>query len=274
MKKKRKLKYSNIIIFIILLVSLIIFTISIKNIITWYKDSKSTNEELDEINKNTTIEDIPDNINTEVIPPTKDTSLDDPYWSYISTNLIDVDFNNLLSINNDTVGWIQVPGTNVNYPFVKTTDNSYYLNHSFDKSYNTSGWVFLDYRNNFTSDKNLIIYAHGRYDNTMFGSLRNITTNGWLNNPDNFIIKISTPEENTLWQIFSIYKIPNTSDYLDVSFNTPEDFLTFTTKLINRSIYNFNTKVSSTDRIITLSTCYNDDIKSVLHAKLIKKEKK
>lgn len=274
MKKKRKLKYSNIIIFIILLVSLIIFTISIKNIITWYKDSKSTNEELDEINKNTTIEDIPDNINTEVIPPTKDTSLDDPYWSYISTNLIDVDFNNLLSINNDTVGWIQVPGTNVNYPFVKTTDNSYYLNHSFDKSYNTSGWVFLDYRNNFTSDKNLIIYAHGRYDNTMFGSLRNITTNGWLNNPDNFIIKISTPEENTLWQIFSIYKIPNTSDYLDVSFNTPEDFLTFTTRLINRSIYNFNTKVSSTDRIITLSTCYNDDIKSVLHAKLIKKEKK
>lgn len=274
MKKKRKLKYSNIIIFIILLVSLIIFTISIKNIITWYKDSKSTNEELDEINKNTTIEDIPDNINTEVIPPTKDVSLDDPYWSYISTNLIDVDFNNLLSINNDTVGWIQVPGTNVNYPFVKTTDNSYYLNHSFDKSYNTSGWVFLDYRNNFTSDKNLIIYAHGRYDNTMFGSLRNITTNGWLNNPDNFIIKISTPEENTLWQIFSIYKIPNTSDYLDVSFNTSEDFLTFTTKLINRSIYNFNTKVSSTDRIITLSTCYNDDIKSVLHAKLIKKEKK
>lgn len=274
MKKKRKLKYSNIIIFIILLVSLIIFTISIKNIITWYKDSKSTNEELDEINKNTTIEDIPDNINTEVIPPTKDISLDDPYWSYISTNLIDVDFNNLLSINNDTVGWIQVPGTNVNYPFVKTTDNSYYLNHSFDKSYNTSGWVFLDYRNNFTSDKNLIIYAHGRYDNTMFGSLRNITTNGWLNNPDNFIIKISTPEENTLWQIFSIYKIPNTSDYLDVSFNTPEDFLTFTTKLINRSIYNFNTKVSSTDRIITLSTCYNDDIKSVLHAKLIKKEKR
>lgn len=274
MKKKRKLKYSNIIIFIILLVSLIIFTISIKNIITWYKDSKSTNEELDEINKNTTIEDIPDNTNTEVIPPTKDISLDDPYWSYISTNLIDVDFNNLLSTNNDTVGWIQVPGTNVNYPFVKTTDNSYYLNHSFDKSYNTSGWVFLDYRNNFTSDKNLIIYAHGRYDNTMFGSLRNITTNGWLNNPDNFIIKISTPEENTLWQIFSIYKIPNTSDYLDVSFNTPEDFLTFTTKLINRSIYNFNTKVSSTDRIITLSTCYNDDIKSVIHAKLIKKEKR
>lgn len=274
MKRKRKLKYSNIIIFIILLVSLIIFTISIKNIITWYKDSKSTNEELDEINKNTTIKDIPDNTNTEVIPPTKDISLDDPYWSYISTNLIDVDFNNLLSINNDTVGWIQVPGTNVNYPFVKTTDNSYYLNHSFDKNYNTSGWVFLDYRNNFTSDKNLIIYAHGRYDNTMFGSLRNITTNGWLNNPDNFIIKISTPEENTLWQIFSIYKIPNTSDYLDVSFNTPEDFLTFTTKLINRSIYNFNTKVSSTDRIITLSTCYNDDIKSVIHAKLIKKEKR
>ena len=274
MKKKIKLKYLNIIIFIILLISITIFTISIKNIIFWYIDSKATIKELDNISKNTTIKDISDTNDTEIIPPENDIPSTDPYWSYISVNLIDVDFNNLLSINKDTIGWIQVPGTNVNYPFVKTTDNSYYLTHSFDKTYNSSGWVFLDYRNNFTNDKNTIIYAHGRYDNTMFGSLRNITTNGWLNNLDNFIIKISTPEENTLWQVFSIYKIPTTSDYLEVSFATEEEFQNFTNKLINRSIHTFNTKVSKNDKIITLSTCYNDDIKSVLHAKLIKKEKR
>jgi len=42
--------------------------------------------------------------------------------------------------------------------------------------------------------------------------------------------------------------------------------------LINRSSHNFNTSVSETDNVLTLSTCYNDNDKDVLHAKLIKKE--
>ena len=56
--------------------------------------------------------------------------------------------------NPDTVGWIKVDNTNINYPYVQTTDNSFYLNHSFDKSYNEAGWVFLDYRNNNNLDNN------------------------------------------------------------------------------------------------------------------------
>ena len=77
---------------------------------------------------------IIDNNNTTIIPPIDHLEETNPYFNYINMNLIDVDFSNLLSINSDTSGWIQVPGTNVNYPFVKTTDNSFYLNHSFDKS--------------------------------------------------------------------------------------------------------------------------------------------
>ena len=93
-------------------------------------------------------------------------------------NLINVDFQELKSTNNQTVGWIQVNGTNINYPFVQANDNKYYLTHSFDKSHNTSGWVFLDYRNNIqTLDKNTILYAHGRIDKTMFGTLKNILNN-------------------------------------------------------------------------------------------------
>ena len=90
-------------------------------------------------------------------------------------------------------------GTNINYPYVQTTDNDYYLTHAFNKTRNSAGWVFLDYRNNpDLSDKNNIIYAHGRYDNTMFGTLKNALTNGWLKNKDNFVIKLSTPYENSL----------------------------------------------------------------------------
>lgn len=53
--------------------------------------------------------------------------LNNPYWDYIKMNLINVDFAQLKAQNNDTAGWIQVNGTNINYPFVQTTDNSYYL---------------------------------------------------------------------------------------------------------------------------------------------------
>ena len=194
------------------------------------------------------------------------------YWEYVQMNLIDVDFNDLKNINPSTIGWIQVNGTNINYPFVQTNDNKYYLNHSFNKSKNSAGWVFMDYRNNISVlDKNTIIYAHGRLDNTMFGSLKNILTSGWLNNKNNYIVKLSTEYENNLWQVFSVYKIKTTNDYLQISFISNESFLEFTNKLIKRSNFNFNTKVNENDKILTLSTCYNEKEKVVLHAKLIKR---
>ena len=108
----------------------------------------------------------------------------------------------------------------------------------------------------------------------MFGSLKNILKSGWLNNSDNYIVKLSTETENTLWQVFSIYHIPTTNDYIKINFNSNEDFNEWTTVLINRSAYNFNTNVNESDKVLTLSTCYNNDEKVVLHAKLIKKEKR
>lgn len=166
-------------------------------------------------------------------------------------------------------------GTNINYPFVQTYDNRYYLTRSFDKSYNQAGWVFLDYRNSIdTLNKNNIIYAHGRLDETMFGSLKNILTSGWVNNINNHIVKLSTEKHNTLWQVFSVYKITTTNDYIQVYFSSNSEFLEFGNMLINRSNYKFNTNINENDKILTLSTCYNDYEKVVLHAKLIKIEEK
>ena len=76
-----------------------------------------------------------------------------------------------------------------------------------------------------------------------------------------------------MWQVFSIYHIKTTSDYLVTNF-TNEEFDAFIQMLIKRSIYNFNTKVNNTDRILTLSSCYGKSEKIAVHAKLIKIEKK
>lgn len=273
-RRKIKIKWKNIILILITITSIITLLISIFNIIKWKIDSNKTNYEITNIQENINVEEIQDTENTEIIEPVIEVPKENPYWDYINMNMINVDFNGLKRTNPDVVGWLKVNGTNINYPFVQSSDNDYYLTHSFNKSYNGGGWVFLDYRNNGTNNKNTIIYAHGRSDKTMFGTLKNVLNNGWLNNTNNYVIKISTETENSLWQIFSVYRIPTTSDYLQTNFNDETEYQNFLDMIKDRSSHNFDTNVASTDNILTLSTCYNNSDKMVVHAKLIKKESK
>lgn len=273
--KRKKLKWNNILLIIICIFFTILAIISLFKIIFWYIDNKNINKNIDKINSDAVITTKKDNDNTEIINNDENKNENDPYWSFIKLNLIDVDFSELKKTNSDTVGWIQVQGTNINYPFVQTSNNSYYLSHAFDKSKNDAGWVFADYRNNILKlDKNTILYAHGRINKTMFGDLKTALTNGWLDNLDNYIVRLSTETENTLWQVFSVYRIPTTNDYLAINFNTTEEFSNFTTMLLNRSEHDFKTSINDKDYILTLSTCYNNNEKVVMHAKLIKKEAK
>lgn len=268
---KKKFKISNLFLGICFIFFFTLFSFSLYNIIKWNIDARKTNKQIDELVNITKIEDVKDTEKTEIIPQ-ENVNRENPYWDYIKYDLINVNFNELKQKNSDTVAWVQVNGTNINYPVVKTTDNDYYLTHSFDNSYNDAGWVFMDYRNTLNEDKNTIIYAHARLDKTMFGSLHNIIEEDWLNNNSNYVVKLSTENENTLWQVFSVYIIPTTSDYLQTEFYSDEDFKNFTNTLIDRSYHNFNTTVNPSDRMLTLSTCWNNEEKLVLHAKLIKRE--
>ncbi len=271
MKKKLRLKKKFILPVILISIGLLVF--SSINIISWLIDSSKTDKQIETITENTKIEEKEDTEDTVIIE--QEVPKEDPYWDYINMNLIDVDLKELKQKNPDTIGWIKVNGTNINYPFVQTNNNDYYLNHSFDKTSNQAGWVYLDYRNNKNLlNKNNIIYAHGRQDKTMFGSLKYILESTWIGNKDNYVIKISTEESNTLWQVFSIYTIPTTNDYIQTDFINDKEFLNLANKLTKRSKHDFKTQVLETDKILTLSTCYDDTNKTVLHAKLIKYEQK
>ena len=273
MKKKKRNKLGLIFLIIISSLLLSTLTISLFNIFLWNKDNKANENNLKDIEENTEIKIVKDNDNTEFINKPLDEN--DDYWYYSTFDLIDVDLKKLKEKNNDTVGWLNVNNTNINYPFVKSSDNDYYLHHSFDKSYNNAGWVFLDYRNNKNlTDKNNIIYGHHRVNNTMFTSLLNTLNQSWYTNKDNHIIRVSLENENSLWQIISVYKIPTESYYITTKFNDDNEFITFLDTISKRSIYNFNYNVNKDDIILTLSTCYDDNTRVVVHAKLIKIEKK
>lgn len=265
--KKRK----NVIFFTTYIILVTILSICIVKIIQWYDDSNNTKNEVKKLEKIVTVEEIVDtNVSIELISEPDLPGSD--YWHYVKMPLIQVDFNELIIKNPDTVGWIQVNNTNINYPIVQANDNDYYLNRSYDKSYNEAGWVFMDYRNNNDfSNRNTIIYAHSRLDKTMFGSLSKTLKSNWYQNKDNHIIKISTPYENSLWQIFSIYTIEAESYYITTDFVSDDEYLKFLSTLKSRSKHNFNTSLNSSDTIITLSTCYSDNVRTVVHAKKIKK---
>jgi sortase B len=243
---------------------------SLYQIINWYIDSKNTKEIAVAAEEVADVQEVADGENTEIIA--SDDAPESPYWKFLNMSLLDVDLDELRKQNSDIVGWIKVDGTNVNYPFMQTGDNDYYLHHSLDHSWNDAGWVFADFRLKLDeTDKNTIIYAHGRYDNTMFGSLREVSHNSWLNDPSNFVIRTVTDNEMSMWQVFSVYHIPVTSDYIRTSFINDEDFGEFANMLKNRSFHDFGTNVLGSDRILTLSTCYNENERAVVHAKLIKR---
>lgn len=270
-KKRRKLK--RWVWIVVLLILLIIILICTCKIVLWLNDNKNTKNIINDINDITDITYKEDVDETEYLGEEEDINND--YWYFIKFPLIDVDIEKLKEKNKDTIGWINVNNTNINYPYVQTTNNEYYLNHSFDKKSNEAGWVFLDYRNKKDlSDKNNILYAHSRLDKTMFGSLSATLKSNWYSNKDNHIIRLSLEEENTLWQIFSVYKIKEENYYITTNFNTDEEYESFLTTIKNRSIYNFDVTLNKNDRVLTLSTCYSDTERTVVHAKLIKRSNK
>lgn len=273
---KKRLRKDRVFLLVLLLFFSTIFIFSAFKVIEWLSDNNNTDKVIDKINNDVKVDEVKDNENTEVIDeePTEPEKVSD-YFYYITYPLINVDFESLLKTNNETVGWINVNNTNINYPFVQGINNTYYLNHSFDKSYNSAGWVFMDYRNNKEmNNKNTILYAHGRIDKTMFGSLYKTQYPAWYQNRSNHIIRISTPSVNMSYQIFSVYKIEEESYYIQTDFTSDSEYLEFLNTIKKRSKYDFNVVLNESDKIITLSTCANDKERYVVHAKLIKKSER
>lgn len=103
-----------------------------------------------------------------------------------------INFDALFAINPDTVGWIIVSGTDINYPIVQGTDNAHYLTHTFMGTQNPSGTIFLDYRDRSGIIGRARIYGHNMRNGTMFGTLAQ-----W----QGYEIIIYTPEMKTEYTV-------------------------------------------------------------------------
>lgn len=259
---------------------IIILTIGFGLIITEYNGyvSETNIENLNELIKEEVNKVSEDIAQTKTLPPVIidnneiDEEIEAPVDSTKAYNdAFKAIFTSLKEKNNDTVGWLKVNNTKIEYPVVQSKDNDYYLNHDFNKKKNTHGWIFMDYRNNPVAlDQNTILYGHNSSRRmVMFTSLVETMKEEWYTNKSNQIITFNTPYFSMEWQIFSVYSVKVTSDYLYVNFSNEEDHSAFIDKLTKRSIYDFGVTINNNDRILTLSSCLNSGAKRlVVHAKL------
>lgn len=272
LRKKNKKRLKPLPFWILILFFSSVFLFSLYKLIVWEMDNRKIDHIESDIEEMIDPELIDDE--GELINPPEDKNSD--YWYYVNLPFYDVDFSKLLKKNKDTVAFIHVNDTNINYPVVQTKDNNYYLNHAFDKSVNDAGWVFLDYRNNIHAlSENTIIYGHGRLNKTVFGSLKDTLSKEWQKKKENYAIFISTPQENMVFQIFSIYTIDSESYYITSAFESSKAKQDWLSTMKKRNTSSINTEVNVQDKILTLSTCSNNyGGRIVVQAKLIKRQEK
>ena len=243
----KRLKLRKWVVILLIIISLLGIIYSSYHIILWHKSVNENEQIKNEINKKINI------------------FKHDDYDEYA------IDFEYLKEQNYDTVAYIKVNNTNIDYVVVKGNDNSYYLTHNFLKSYSIAGWIFADYHNKFdNTDKNIIIYGHNTVDGTMFGSLKNTTDKSWQDNQENHIITLVTEQGTLYYEILSTYVIAPEDYYINTYFSSDDEFMSFLNELKSRSNYNYNVSLDKDDTILTLSTCAENGKKRVvLHAKKI-----
>jgi len=269
-KKKKKLVLKTWVLKVLIVLFSLALILSLLKIYFWTQDNKKIADITKEINEIVTPTPIEEE--GELINPPEDKAND--YWDYVKLPFYEVDFTALKEKNPDTVAFIHMQGNNINYPVVQTDNNDYYLKHAYDRSKNSAGWVFMDYRNNITDlSDNTVIYGHGRLDETVFGSLKNALTANWQANKENYVIWLTTEKENLVFQIFSIYTIPSENYYIETDFSSSTDKEKWLNTMKERNTTSFDTSVNTNDKILTLSTCQNNNGgRIVVQAKLIKRQ--
>lgn len=187
----------------------------------------------------------------------------------METAPIEVDFEALWETNEDVVGWIYCEDTPINFPVVQAEDNDHYLHRLIDGTWNSSGTLFVDYRNaDDFSDSNTIIYGHNMKNKGMFGTLPNYKEQSY--HDEHPLMWLLTPDGNYKVELIAGYVTSSTSEIYSFG-QAEEEVLALAEQSIEKSTFTSDFQVLQGDRFVTLSTCsYEyDNARYVLIGRLI-----
>lgn len=172
----------------------------------------------------------------------------------------------LKTINTDIIGWITIPGTRIDYPVVKGSDNDYYLSYNLNGEKDRHGAIFMDYRNDPIEDKELVIYGHNMKDGTMFRDLMKFKREAFYN--ENSSIYLYIQDKMVEYKIFSVYIAKADSVALKLSYGNMEEYEAYFNEVKEKSIYQSNIMFSENKNMLTLYTCTYEEknARLILHA--------
>ena len=186
--------------------------------------------------------------------------------------------------NNQTIGWLKIDNTHINEPIMQSSDNNYYLRRDYTKNYNYYGSIFMDYRCKYNPlGRNTIIYGHTINSSPTaapykFHDLIDFKSLTFCN--QNPIINLTTVNGNgylkSQWKIFAVFTTSadgSSKDfyYIQTDFSSDNEYMNMINTMKSKSYFNFDVPVTTSDKILTLSTCAYDytDERLVVVAKLV-----
>lgn len=194
-----------------------------------------------------------------------------------ATSLADfvVDWDTLLAQNPDTIAWVYIPGTVVNYPIVQAADNEKYLTTNFlgEQSYPSVGSIFLSAENSpdFSNDNN-ILNGHHMRDGSMFATIDTLRETEVFN--AHRTIYVLTPSGNYRLTSFALVIASGSERLAQVYFNDEAELQAYIQDKIDRSVVQPDPAIlpiTDMEKIFTFVTCeYTiDDGRAVMFASVV-----
>lgn len=163
-------------------------------------------------------------------------------------------------VNEDTVGWIKIPGTKIDNSVLQSYSNEYYLRKTEKKEYDVYGCYFADWEceigDREQMSPNTVIYGHSDLKNDpeglRFSQLFHFTDEEFARKTP--YVYFSTAEENMVWQVFAVFYTDTKMNYIVID-QTEEELQALIDEGREKSLYNYTAEVSGADKILCLSTC-------------------
>lgn len=164
--------------------------------------------------------------------------------------------------NNEIIGWLEIEGTNINYPVLQGTDNEFYMKNNYKKEKSKDGSIFLDKSYNWDiPSSNLLLYGHNNKNGIMFQDLLKYKNEDFYK--EHTKIKFTTNKEDNVYEIISVFysRVYYKSEknvfryYYFVNANNEQEYNDFVNNAKKSSIYDTGINANYGDQLLTLSTC-------------------
>lgn len=174
-----------------------------------------------------------------------------------------IDWAGLKAVNSQVVGWIQIPGSQINYPVYQTTDNEYYLHTNAKGEWSIGGQIFMDYENNPNGliDQQTILYGHHMRNGSMFQFIGALNDQSTFNKVET-IWYLTPTQTYELEPVFTYHTDEDDDEVRQFNFTSVDEFRSYLKDRLSRAVSSRSDAaevISRAEHVLTLFTCNYTD---------------